>query len=292
VSWRQVRCGLVVWLLLVAGVAGGVEYRLPDAPGPTAFILDEARLLGQPARERIAHLEREAYDEHDTPIVVVTIVSMADYGATGASIEQFARAWFDHWGIGKRGPRGELLDRGILLLVSRDDRLLRIELGADWGARWDAHCRSIVDKKMVPDFREGHFSRGIETGVFALFDMATQGPAVRAPKAGLSTVALTVIALACLGGGVACGVCVGWLVVSSARSRGLDAVAGVQPYEPGIGESRWWRQRPDTAWDTYSGGFFGGVSGGGYSGGSSGGGFSGGGYSGGHSGGGGASGSW
>lgn len=288
--WRHTQRGLVLCLMLVAGIASGsaaAAYRLPNPPGPTDLIFDKAGLLGKPARERITHLQREAFTQHDTPIVVVTVVSMADYGAGGASIEQFARAWFNHWRIGKRHADGKLINQGILLLVSRDDRRLRIELGADWGTRWDRHCRKIVDGKIVPDFREGRFSSGIESGVFALFDMAKQGPGARAPKAGPSGAVLTIIVLMCMGGAAVCVVLVGWLIMSGVRNRGLGALGGLGHDRRGVRRWHWWQHHPDTTRHVSRGGFFGGVSGGGYSGGSSGGG-----YSGGSSGGGGASGSW
>lgn len=295
-SWRRTQCGLVFWVSLVTGIAlagSAAAYVLPDPPAPTEFILDEAGLLRQPARERIAHLQREAYGAHDTPIFVVTIVSMADYGAADASIEQFARAWFDHWQIGKRDADGRLIKRGILLLVSRDDRRLRIELGADWGRRWDRHCRGIVDGRIVPDFRDGRFSSGIEKGVFALFDMAKQGPAARAPRARLSGIVLTIIVLLCMGGAAVCLVLVGWLITSGVRSRGLGGLTGFATERRRRRPSRRWRRHPGAASHAYHSGIFGGFSGGGYSAGGSGGGYSGGGCSsGGYSGGGGASGSW
>ena len=60
---------------------------------------------------------------------------------------------------------------GILLLVSRDDRKARIELGGGWGRREDALCRQIMDEQIIFYFKQSRFSDGIVAGVEALDKM-------------------------------------------------------------------------------------------------------------------------
>ncbi|NOY00404.1 MAG: TPM domain-containing protein, partial [Verrucomicrobia bacterium] len=109
--------------------------------------------------------------EKATPIMVVTIESMAKYGGEGLRIETFANLLFDQWQIGNQNLGEDYWNTGILLLVSKNDRKARIELGAGWGRSEDAICREIMDQYIIPQFKRGDFSAGIVAGVKALDKM-------------------------------------------------------------------------------------------------------------------------
>jgi uncharacterized protein len=79
---------------------------------------------------------------------------------------------FDQWGIGLASLEGQEWNTGILLLISRDDRKARIELGGGWGRREDELCRQIMDNLIIPEFKQGRFSEGIVSGVEGLDKMA------------------------------------------------------------------------------------------------------------------------
>lgn len=176
-----------VWMAAAAIVAlfasGGVaaELDLPDIPEDKNFVQDYAELLDGETESRIGSLQKTAFQEHDTPIIVVTIGSMAEYGGAGYSIERFAAAWFNHWEISKRGESDEFINQGILLLISEGDRKARIELGADWGRAWDAHCARIMADRIVARFKQGEFGEGTLAGVEALAKMAELGPEAEPP---------------------------------------------------------------------------------------------------------------
>ena len=248
----------------------------------------------------LSEMQREAFEEHDTPIIVVTILARQNYGARDRSIASFGRAWFDHWEIGKRGADGEVINRGMLLMVSLMDREARIELGAEWGRRWDDHAARIMEQAIVHHFRNNDYNRGVREGVGELLAMARLGPDADLPRRRLAdvrdslqesllkttplpmwVVAILVAAgLVCLllafivpeeyrnrmlmaGGCLVVGAFVLWVLLAA-----LAAIMGTR--DGGAG-----------------GGWFGGAGGS-----FSGGGFSGGGFGGGFSGGGGASGGW
>lgn len=90
---------------------------------------------------------------------VLTINSMRDYGHTGA-IEPFATGLFNTWGIGN----AETND-GVLLLVSRRDRQLRIELGAGYGNALNQEMKEIIDTTITPEFRNNAYYAGIDAGI-------------------------------------------------------------------------------------------------------------------------------
>jgi uncharacterized protein len=71
----------------------------------------------------------ELLTDKATPIIVVTIESMANHGGADMRIETFATLLFNQWQIGHESIGEEYWNTGILLLVSKGDRKARIELG-------------------------------------------------------------------------------------------------------------------------------------------------------------------
>ena len=156
--------------------------KIPAPPAEDYPTADYAELLDEEQEKKLHQVQLSSYHEQNTPIVVVTINSMREYGPKDWSIERFGYTWFNKWQIGKRGAEGELINRGILLLVSVGDRKARIELGADWGRDWDRHCSVIMNTRIVPRFKKGDFAGGIESGVQALAEMAGTPPGQAAPR--------------------------------------------------------------------------------------------------------------
>jgi uncharacterized protein len=77
------------------------------------------------------------------------------------AIEQYSIRVAAAWKLG----RAEV-DDGALLLVARDHRALRIEVGYGLeGALTDATSRRIIDEIIIPYFRDGDFAGGIDAGV-------------------------------------------------------------------------------------------------------------------------------
>lgn len=194
-AYRPVLCaaffglGLLGWTYVVQAAPAADEPRLfaerPEGdadgetgrirlkrPGEREFIVDRANLISSPDKERIRQIATKVLHDKATPIIVVTIESMDKYGGTGMRIETFAHLLFDQWAIGQAKVGGQLWNTGMLLLVSRDDRKARIELGAGWKHEQDALAQQIMVEQIVPRFRQGDYSGGIVAGVEALDKMA------------------------------------------------------------------------------------------------------------------------
>jgi uncharacterized protein len=77
------------------------------------------------------------------------------------AIEQFSIRAAEAWKIGRRK-----IDDGALLVVAKDDRKLRIEVGYGLeGSLTDATAGRIINEVIVPKFRNGDFAGGISAGV-------------------------------------------------------------------------------------------------------------------------------
>jgi uncharacterized protein len=179
----QAACFLaaVAFLWLCAGSATAVEISL-QRPGPREFVRDQADMIDSADEQRIREICDKLLTDKATPIIVVTIESMAEHGGAGLRIETFATLLFNQWQIGHEKLAGQLWNTGILLLVSKQDRKARIELGAGWGREKDAVCQQIMDELIIPQFKQGQFSAGIVAGVEALDKMARGLELPRRPR--------------------------------------------------------------------------------------------------------------
>ena len=219
------------------------------------------------------------------------------------TIEQYSLRVAEAWKIGRKK-----IDDGAILVVVKDDRKLRIEVGYGLeGALTDATAKRIIDEIITPKFRSGDFAGGISDGVNRILRVVDgeplPAPAQRQPSSGFAPgydelfnpflIFGMIIAggifrriFGRLFGSLATGGVVAGLIWFIAASLALSAIGGVIAFIVTlIGDAMTSSGGPGRGGGWVSSG------GGGYPGGSSssGGGFSGGGGS---FGGGGASGSW
>src|SRR5436190_9221791 len=79
----------------------------------------------------------------------------------GEAIEQFSIRVAEAWKIGRKK-----IDDGALLVIAKNDRHLRIEVGYGLeGALTDATTKRIIDEEITPKFKSGDFAGGISAGV-------------------------------------------------------------------------------------------------------------------------------
>lgn len=92
------------------------------------------------------------------------------------SIEQFGIRLLDTWKIGRKG-----VDDGVILIVARDDRRLRIEVGYGLEGRLnDATAKRIISETITPRFKAGDLPGGIDAGVDAILKVV-EGEELPAP---------------------------------------------------------------------------------------------------------------
>ena len=92
------------------------------------------------------------------------------------AIEQFGIRVAEQWKIGRAD-----VDDGLILIVAKDDRKMRIEVGYGLeGAIPDAVARRVIDEVIAPRFKAGQFYEGIDAGIQQLMRLV-EGEALPAP---------------------------------------------------------------------------------------------------------------
>ena len=125
-------------------------------PALSAHVTDLTDTLSEGER---ASLEQElaAFEAQKGSQVAVLLVPTT----APETIEQYSIRVVDQWKLGRAK-----VDDGVLLLVAKDDRALRIEVGYGLeGALPDAIAKRIIAEDITPHFKQGDFRGGIQAGV-------------------------------------------------------------------------------------------------------------------------------
>ena len=271
-------------LALVAALGSALPAAAQDyPPRPEGPVYDGADILSPAAEAQLDQRLRAYNAETGRALVVATVPSL-----DGQPIEPYATGLFSAWGIG-----GAERDMGLLLLIARDDRRLRIEVGYGLHPYFGGIMAGrVIRDTITPRFKEGDFDGGVNSGIDAIMEHLNRSPA---EAAAIEEAAQAAEAAQQGEGGVPVGLLF-WLAIvffffvlpamrggGRRRYRGggvADVVGNIVLWEAGKAISR--------GLSGHDSGGFGGFGGGGFGGG--GGGF--GGFGGGSSGGGGASGGW
>ncbi len=273
-------------------------------PALRARVTDLTGTLDAAARSRIEAKLADLEKRKGAQIAVLMVATTAP-----EAIEDYSIRVAEAWKIGRGVVNGKHVDDGAILVIAKNDRRMRVEVGYGLeGAIPDAYAKRVIDGTIAPRFRQGDFAGGVEAGVDDLIKLVngeTLPPpaAAQQPQGGgggsedvlgllLGVFVVAMVLRQVLGrvvGSSAGGLLGGGLVAMAGAGTLLAVGAGVLMFFVllllGTGASmgpvgrRTWRSGP--------GGFPGGFGGGG-------GGFGGGGFRGGGGGfgGGGASGGW
>jgi uncharacterized protein len=136
-----------------------------EVPALKGHVNDYAGMISQETRLKIEN-ELRAFEQSDsTQIVILTVPSLE-----GEVIEQFSIKVAEAWKIGQKGK-----DNGAILLVSLQDRKIRIEVGRGLeGKLTDLMAGRIVNFVINPRFKRNDFDGGFIAATQALID-ATRG---------------------------------------------------------------------------------------------------------------------
>lgn len=164
--WRKAVLTFFILMMGLAPFAARAE-TFPDKPTQGTFYVDKADLISPEDRTAINKMAADLWRDKQIPLVVVTIDTLSTYQASGLGIEGYARALFNHWGLGSQSR-----NYGILLLVSAGDRSARIQLGGSFAHEHDAQTDDVMQSLIIPAFKQGNYSTGIKDGVKGLDSIA------------------------------------------------------------------------------------------------------------------------
>lgn len=130
-----------------------------DIPSLTARVNDYAAMLAPATRQQLESVLAALEKEESTQLAVLTIDSLQ-----GENLEEFSLKVVEKWQLGQKR-----LDNGALLLIAKNDRKLRIEVGYGLeGVLTDLTSGRIIRDIITPQFKNGNFDQGVIDGVSAM----------------------------------------------------------------------------------------------------------------------------
>lgn len=143
----------------IASLLAVTSLEAADVPYLTGRIVDNAEILSEATRTKLAADMKAHEDRTTNQIAVLTVKSLE-----GDSVEDFATRVFESWTLGRKGR-----DNGVLVIVAPNDRRMRIEVGYGLeGTLTDAIAARIIRDRMTPRFKANDFNGGVSDGVAAI----------------------------------------------------------------------------------------------------------------------------
>ena len=148
--FREYRVAILVGILLLA-LHCIASAAIPTAPTKDIYLADFAGMVEEEDRQQILEIGKDLDRQYGAQVVVVTVETLE-----GQDIESYANTLFRSWGIGNKEK-----NNGVLLLIAKEDRKFRIEVGYGLeGAITDGYAGSVLDG-MKGEFQSENYSVGI-----------------------------------------------------------------------------------------------------------------------------------
>ena len=144
----------LIFLPLV--VVAWAEFSAPPLTGP---VVDQGQMLGASTSAKLEDFLTSLQKQTGTQLQIATVESLG-----GLSIEEASIKIVEQWKLGEQKT-----DNGVLLLIARDEKKVRIEVGQGLeGQLPDIIASRIIREIIVPRFKEGRVDRGVRDGVLAI----------------------------------------------------------------------------------------------------------------------------
>lgn len=121
----------------------------------SSYVFDQADVLSDEAAAKLDAALGKLHTEAGPEVIVMTVPSLS-----GSAIDVYARKVANQWAFGDAVRKD-----GVLLMIAPNDRQVRIEVGTGLETTLsNAECKSIIDTRMLPLFRQGQTERATVAG--------------------------------------------------------------------------------------------------------------------------------
>ena len=143
--------------ILILFCIGGLVPNLHAQNTSTFFVTDNADLLTLAEEQKLEQKIKAYQTATANQIAIVTINRLP----SGESLEQTSLKLANKWGIGQQGK-----NNGVLILVVKDDRKLRIEVGKGLTNKLTHTVAKTISRKYLrPNFKKQQFYKGLNEGL-------------------------------------------------------------------------------------------------------------------------------
>lgn len=156
---HRIRAFSLVFIALTLATTAALAQQLPPLSGR---VIDNAEMMSPAIEDAITRKLAAHETKTGNQIVVYTVPDLG-----GRTIEEEALRLLRGWGLGQAD-----LNNGVLLMIARDDRKIRIETGYGVeGTLTDAIASLIIRNIISPAFKRGYFDVGIQNGLDRMIEV-------------------------------------------------------------------------------------------------------------------------
>ena len=164
ISYLMLLMVLATLMSMLAGCATSEKIPIPTVE-KDVYIYDEDNIIDDDVEKNLNKMLVELEEKTEVEFAVVSVNSLLD-----RSIEDYANNLFNTLGIGKKGK-----DNGVLLLFSRSDKKVRLEIGRGLeGCLNDSKCGRILDDYFVPYRESDEYTKATEMTVKAVLNVIAE----------------------------------------------------------------------------------------------------------------------
>jgi len=150
---RQKYCLIFLLIFLPVGNFAQAQQAIPEY---TNRVIDLTDTLTSEQRQKLEQRLKQLEADKGSQLAVLIVPSTQP-----ESIEQYSIRVVEKWRLGRKE-----IDDGVLLLIAKNDRKLRIEVGYGLeGAIPDVTAKRVICEVITPHFKKGDFYGGITAGV-------------------------------------------------------------------------------------------------------------------------------
>jgi uncharacterized protein len=129
-------------------------------PFPIGSVSDYEKVFNESQISNLTEKISEYEQKTTREIAIVTVSSIEPY----ENIADYSTDLANEWGIGNPDS-----DNGLLILFSKNLREIRISTGLGTEKKLtDEICKNVIDKTIIPEFKNGDYYNGIEKGLSEL----------------------------------------------------------------------------------------------------------------------------
>ncbi len=145
-------------IVLILISTAGFAFQVPTLD---ERVNDHAHMFSAATISNLEHTLSDFEAKSSVQIAILTVDSL-----DGAVLEDAAITTANQWGLGQRGK-----DNGLLIFISKQDRAIRIEVGAGLESIiTDARSGRVIDSIIIPNFRSNNYDYGINAAVASLIN--------------------------------------------------------------------------------------------------------------------------
>jgi uncharacterized protein len=148
---------ILLFILLLSALSVYGQRKVPAHDGQ--WVRDEANILSAQTIQELEIFLKHHRDSTSNQIAVYIIPNLE-----GGDIDDYTYRVFQEWKLGQKGK-----DNGVLLLISKEDKLVRIEVGKGLeGVLTDLESSRINRYELAPRFRAGDYDSGVKAAVLGI----------------------------------------------------------------------------------------------------------------------------